>query len=127
MKSTLAVLLATTAVIGALGLPALAGMRGTGDASGHCGAAACAAEIGDADQTLPLIRVSGDNDDDEGGWFRKGKGRDHDDDDDDEDDDDDCDDDDCQGAKGNPAPAGTVAPPANGLFGSGKPPVAVTN
>lgn len=27
----------------------------------------------------------------------------------------------------NPAPAGTVAPPANGLFGNGAPPVAVTN
>jgi len=35
--------------------------------------------------------------------------------------------DDCTGAKGNPAPAGTVAPPANGLFGTGAPPVAVTN
>jgi len=36
------------------------------------------------------------------------------------------DDDDSRGA-GNPAPAGTVAPPQNGLFGTGAPPQAQVN
>ena len=51
-------------------------------------------------------------------------------DDDDDDDDDDCDDDDddeCRGGARNPAPAGTVAPPQNGLFGNGAPPQVQVN
>ena len=45
------------------------------------------------------------------------------------DDDDDCHDDadDCGGRRANPAPAGTVAPPANGLFGTGAPPQVKVN
>ena len=123
MKSTLAVLLVTTAVIGALGLPALAAMRASSGIPAICTSDVCAAVLGDSGQSIPLIRVSGDDDDD-GVRIRRG---DDDDDDDDCDDDDDDDDDDCTGARGNPAPAGTVAPPANGLFGTGAPPVAVTN
>lgn len=38
------------------------------------------------------------------------------------DDDDDDDDDDCGTTARNPAPAGTAAPPQNGLFGNGAPP-----
>lgn len=126
MKSTFAVLLATTAVVGALGLPALAAMRGTGDPAGFCTTGLCAAMFADAGNAAPLIRVSGDDDDDDDDDDTRRR-RSHDDDEDDDDDDCDDDDDDCAGARANPAPAGTVAPPANGLFGNGAPPRAVTN
>ena len=68
----------------------------------------------------PLWLASGGGDDDEDGR-RAGRGGD---DDDDEEDDDGCDDDAggaCAAGAG-PAPAGSVAPPANGLFGSGAAP-----
>jgi hypothetical protein len=71
-----------------------------------------------------------DDDDEHEGWIWWGlwddghrRDRHHDEDDDDEDDDDEDEDDDEGRATGvNPAPAGTVAPPANGLFGDGAPP-----
>lgn len=123
MTPRLALLFTTTALTVALGPPALAAMLSQGTAAHQC-SGVCAAVFSDGASSLPLIRVSGDDDDD-GGWLRRGRGN---------DDDDDCDggdegDDDCAGVggRGNPAPAGTVAPPANGLFGSGAPPVAVTN
>lgn len=123
MTSRLSLLFASTALAVALGLPALAAMQVQGNAQGAC-SGVCAAVFSADDQTVPLIRVSGDDDDDDdGGWIRRG----HDDDDDEDCDDDDDDDDACIGALGNPAAAGTVAPPANGLFGNGAPPVAVTN
>ena len=128
MTSRLSLLFASTALTVALGLPALAAMQAQGNAHDQC-SGVCAAVLSADDQPVPLIRVSGDDDDeDDGGWVR----REHDDDDDedcddDDDGDDDDDDDGCIGALGNPAPAGTVAPPANGLFGNGAPPVAVTN
>ena len=107
MKNRLSLLLASTALTVAIGLPALAAMQ---DPVGSAGLldSVRAAVLGDGDQPMPLVRVSGDDDDDDC---------------------EDDDDDDCKGAgaRGNPAPAGTVAPPANGLFGNGKPPVAVTN
>ncbi len=60
--------------------------------------------------------------------WREGSRLGHDDDDDDDDcDDDDDDDDDCRGGARNPAPAGTVAPPQNGLFGNGAPPQVQVN
>jgi hypothetical protein len=78
-------------------------------------------------RALPLVLVSDDDDDD----HREGEGtrRGDDDDDDDDDDEDDCDDDgnDCRSGTSNPAPAGTVAPPQNGLFGNGAPPKAQVN
>lgn len=120
MTSRFSLLFASTALTVALGLPALAAMQTQGNAADKC-SGGCAAVLNADDLSVPHIRVSGDDDD--GGWVRRG----HDDDDDDEDCDDDDDDDGCTGARGNPAPAGTVAPPANGLFGSGAPPVAVTN
>ena len=123
MTNRLSLLLASTALAVAIGLPALAGMWPAGDGANPCGAGVCASVPDGAHQKMPLIRVSGDDndEDDEGGWLRRG--------DDDDCDDDDDDDDDCRaaGGRGNPAPAGTVAPPANGLFGNGAPPVAVTN
>lgn len=121
MKNRLTLLFTYTALTVAISVPALAGMQAQNSAKGFCDNTVCAALIGDDNQPMPLIRVSGDDDDDENhGWAR----REHD------DDDDDCEDDAActnAGGSGNPAPAGTVAPPANGLFGNGKPPVAVTN
>ena len=121
MTSRLSLLFASTALTVALGLPALAAMQFQGNAQGAC-SGFCATALGADGQPVPLIRVSGDDDDDDdGGWVRRGH---------DDDEDEDCDDDDddaCIGALGNPAPAGTVAPPANGLFSNGAPPVAVTN
>lgn len=113
MKSALALLLAGSGLVAALGLPSLASIRGTSDASASCPAA------NDADHDIRLILVNDDDDDDEHDddrRFRRDRGEDdHDDDDGD------------TGARANPSPAGTVAPPANGLFGNGAPPVAVTN
>jgi hypothetical protein len=141
MTSRFSLLVASTALTVAFGLPVLAAMDAPGATQGQC-SGVCAAVFGADDGDLPLIRVNDDDDDDDdGGWVRRGHDddddgdcddedddEDDDDDDDDHDDDDDDDDDDnCTGTRGNPAPAGTVPPPANGLFGTGAPPVAVTN
>ncbi len=127
MTFRLSLLFASTALTAALGLPALAAMQAQGNAQGGCGGV-CTAISGADDLPVPLIRVSADDDDgDDGGRVRRGYD-DADDEDCDEDEDDDDDDDDaCIGVPGNPAPAGTATPPANGLFGTGAPPVAVTN
>ena len=127
MTSRFSLLFASAALTVTLGLPALAAMQTQGNAQDRC-SGICAAMFGADDRSVPLIRVSGDDDDDDdGGWFRRGHDDDDEDDDEDCDEDDDDDDDACTGALGKPAPAGTVAPPANGLFGNGAPPVAVTN
>lgn len=153
MTSRLSLLFASTVLSAALGLPSLAAAPSQGTAQGRC-AKVCAALFGADDLPLPLVRVSGDDDDDDDEDWEDDDEEEEDDDeegedddeegeDDDEDDDEDadCDDDDgdddgadddgakerCSGAQANPAPAGTVAPPANGLFGTGAPPVAVTN
>jgi hypothetical protein len=123
MMSRPSLLFASTALSVAIGLPALAAAHAEGSTPGLC-PTACARVLGDADHAVPL-RVSDDDDDDHDDGHRARRG--HHDDDDDEDDD--CDDDDgdgCNSARVNPAPAGTAAPPANGLFGNGAPPVAVT-
>lgn len=128
MTSRLSLLFTTTALTVMIGLPALAAMQTRNDEPAAC-TGACVTELRADDGDLPLIRVSGDDDEGEGGWFGRGGDDDDDDDEGDDDEDDDCDDDDCaaSGGRGNPAPAGTVPPPANGLFGNGAPPVAVTN
>jgi len=118
MTSRLSLLFASTALTVALGLPALAAMQTQDNPSDQC-SGVCAAVSGAKDLSEPLLRVSADDDDDSDDGGDCG--------DDDDDDDDDGDGDDCTGANGNPAPAGAVAPPANGLFGTGAPPVAVTN
>lgn len=91
----------------------------------------------DSRDLSPLIFVNDNDDDDDEGEEDDDDEEDEDDDDDrrkgarhEDDDDDDCDDDDdeaCAGGPRNPAPAGSTAPPANGLFGNGAPPKAVTN
>jgi hypothetical protein len=110
MKSTLAVLLASVAVLGALGLPALSALNSN--------------SVGTATSTAPDsgggAMLLADNDDER----RKAARHDHDDDDDDDDDEED----ERRHRPANaPAPAGTVAPPANGLFGNSAPPQVRTN
>lgn len=118
MRTTLTLLAVSTALTAAPGLPALSAAGTTDDLT----AAPVFSLARGSAQPLPLLLASGDDDDDT--VYRRSRG----DDDDDDDDDDECDDDDdCGGSARNPAPAGTVAPPANGLFGNGAPPKAVTN
>jgi hypothetical protein len=72
----------------------------------------------DGRNPLHLLQVSGEDDD----HRRDGRrDRHH------EEDDDDDDDDGPRGGQRNPAPAGTVAPPKNGLFGTGTPPKVQVN
>ena len=116
MKKTLALLAASTALTAAIGVPAWSAMYipdGVGDRP-------FAAVFDEPRQALAATLVSGKDDGDED-RRRSRYDRDEDDDDECDDDDDDDDDDSCRSA-GNPAPAGTVAPPQNGLFGNGAPP-----
>ena len=120
MKSKLSLILTSSAVMMTLALPTLAAIQLQGAGSGLCGGI-CAKGFSSDTPSDQVIPVSGD-DDDGAKWLRRG--HDH---DDDEDCDDDDDDDECAGAKGNPAPAGAVNPPANGLFGTGARPVVITH
>ncbi|MGE5198834.1 MAG: hypothetical protein ACM3H9_04280 [Rhodospirillaceae bacterium] len=124
MTKTFALLAASAALATALGVPAFSALRvGEDDESRPA-----IAFPDDRTRSTPLMLASNDDDDDEHGWresWRRGG-----DDDDDDEEDDDCDDDDdggCRGAAQNPAPAGTVAPPQNGLFGNGAPPQVQVN
>jgi len=115
MKKTLAMLVATTALTAAIGLPVWSAVQAVADAE----APAIAAVFDTAQQALPFVFASNDEGDDDDD--------DESDDDEGEDDDDDCDDDaGCGGVK-NPAPAGSVPPPRNGLFGTGAPPTVQVN
>jgi hypothetical protein len=117
MKKTLVLLAASTALTAALGMPAFSALFPSPE-----DAARPAVQRAD-DGAAPLVLASDDEDDDD-----DDHGRGHDDDDDDDDcDDDDDDDDGCGNAARNPAPAGTVAPPQNGLFGNGAPPQVQVN
>jgi hypothetical protein len=120
MKKTLALLIASTALTTAIVAPAWSAMRAPGDTF----AQTVATVLDDAQAALPLVFVSSDDDDDEH-EYRNGSR--YDDDDDDDCDDDGEDDDECNGSARNPAPAGTVAPPQNGLFGNGAPPQVQVN
>lgn len=106
MKTTLALLAATTALGALFAFTTLDGA--------HAGNRATVSDIA---QQPWVHLVSGDDEDED----------DEDEDDDcEEDDDDEDEDDDC--IPGQPLPpAGTVAPPANGLFGNGTPPKAQVN
>ena len=139
MKKTLTLLVASTALSATFGLAAW-----SGPSAPLYGIPLDAVSAGaDASNTPSLMFVS--DDDDEGrGWLRW-LGDDDDDDDDDDEcedddededdedrrknkyDDDDDDDDDCSGSIDTPAPAGTVAPPQNGLFGTDTPPQVQVN
>jgi len=117
MKLAHAFLLMTTTL--ASGSAVLAAGQGVGPTLG-------AATVSMPLQNAPDGAVTLADGDEEGGWiWQWGE------DDDDEDEDDDCEDDDddncATGAAGNPAKAGTVAPPQNGLFTNGTAPVVKSN
>ncbi len=118
MRKTLTLLVASTALSAGLGLPAWSAPRAPATEDSRPFAALFASD----QDTTALFLVSGDDDDDRGS---RNASRSDDDEDDDEEDDD-CEDGGCNSA-GNPAPAGSVAPPQNGLFGTGAPPKVQVN
>ena len=113
MKKTLTLLVASTAFSMPIVVPA---WSATPPPVGNITSAVFSPSINANENELPLIFVS---DDDERGWSRL-VGREED--DDEEDEEEECDDDECNAGARNPAPAGSVAPPKNGLFGTGAPP-----
>ncbi|MGY9047528.1 hypothetical protein P775_07040 [Puniceibacterium antarcticum] len=117
MRKTLTRLVASTALAAGMGLPAWSAT----DAVGDEGSRLFASVFEMNRDAAPMVLASGDDDHESRGFFRFG-------DDDDDEEDDDCEEDDggCNGAS-NPAPAGTVAPPQNGLFGNGAPPKVQVN
>jgi hypothetical protein len=122
MKKTFALLVASTALTAAIGIPAWSAMR----TPELAGARPFAAIFEGGPDTAPIILASDDDDDDDH-RSRDSVRRSYDDDHDDDDDCDDDDEDDCRGGARNPAPAGSVAPPQNGLFGNGAPPQVQVN
>ncbi|MBB98984.1 MAG: hypothetical protein CML67_05545 [Rhodobacteraceae bacterium] len=116
MKTKLAILAASTALGALIAVPAIGAIK-TLDLDEPYAALSKGAE------TLQhgLLKLASNDDDDHD------ENDDHDDDHDDDDDDDD--DDDYGGRRGgmNAAPAGSVAPPANGLFGTGAAPKVKVN
>lgn len=115
MRKTLSLLVASTALTAAIGLPAWSAVCAPVDG-------AAAQPFTTAQDALPLVLVSDDDDEDDDRDYRRSSRHGDDDDDDCEDDEDDC-----RGGARNPAPAGTVAPPQNGLFGNGAPPQVKVN
>jgi hypothetical protein len=121
MSKILSLLLASAALTAGVGVPAWSAMHlpQQGEA-----VTPMTAVFGSADTTELLVLVDDDDDEDEDGNVKRGTSNDDDDDDDAED----CDDDDgsCGGSAAiQAAPAGTVAPPQNGLFDTGTPQVQV--
>ena len=124
MKKTFTILLASAALTTFVGLPALAAINASDGTGSHARTAAFE-RLADGPRTMQVA----DSDEHDGAW-----GHDEHDDDDDRDyghdDDDDCEDDDHMAtcASGtNPAPAGTTAPPQNGLFANGASPAVQVN
>ena len=115
MTKTLALLLATTAITACATVPASGAFYSNGDDRDG------ATSYYERGASSGKVRFASDDDRYERGDDDDYRGRRED------DDDDECDDDDdynrnCGRA---PAPAGSVAPPSNGLFGNGKPSVNV--
>lgn len=114
MQKTFALLVASTALTIAIGAPGWSATRAPADAD----LGPIAAVLGEGAQALPLVVASDDHENEHRN--RGGSRRGHDDDDGGEDDE--CNDDrindGCRGSARNPAPAGAVAPPRNGLFGN---------
>ena len=119
MPKTLTILIASTAFTALAGLTAWSAMRAPVQTPF---AEAVGQQLRAADDSVRMLLVDDDEDENEGG-SAKGEDDDHgkcgDDDGEDEDS--------CGGAAENPAPAGTVAPPQNGLFGNGTAPKVQAN
>ena len=127
MKKTYTILFASTALAVGAGIPAWSAMQGELWPQASRDAVE---DISNEDATLLFASDDDRRDRDHG--RRLGRGDDDDDhdegdDDDDSDDDDEDDDGYRSGAAAGPAPAGTVAPPSNGLFGSGAAPKVKVN
>ncbi len=119
MTSTLKLFVASAALTAAIGLPAWSAMHVPPPGEIAKPLAATLESGSDAAQFI-LVDDDDDGEDDDAKRKQRHSGSD----DDDDDDDDDCeDDDDCGGAK-TLVPAGTVAPPQNGLFSNGTAPKA---
>ena len=118
MRKTLTLLAASTALAAVIGVPGWSAIH----SARHAGTPPQGASARDDAQTVPRVLASDDDDDDR--RRRDHLRRDRDDDDDDDDDDD-------NGRYGrtqrSPAPAGTVAPPNNGLFLQGSKPKVQVN
>ncbi|KAB6715159.1 MULTISPECIES: hypothetical protein [Roseobacteraceae] len=134
MKKTVPLLVASTALCATLGLPAW-----SGPSAPLFGIPLNAVSAGTDTSNTPSLMFVSDDDNERHGWLRWLGDDDDDDDDECEDDDDDDDDDrrkskygeddddDCGGTTNSPAPAGTVAPPQNGLFNTDTPPQVQVN
>lgn len=109
MTKTLTLLVASTALTAALGLPAWSALH----APAQEGAAASLSRLLAGDDARPLVLV--DDDEGENGGAQMGRRAS---DGEDEEDEDTCEDDDgsCGSRSAAPAPAGSVPPPQNGLF-----------
>jgi hypothetical protein len=126
MKKTLTLLAATTAICAGISAPVWSTIRADSTVQNN-GETPFAALYESGQNAVQVILASSREDDDDDKEYRSGlRERDDDDDTDDECDDDHGgnddggdDDDDCGTSLGNAAPAGTVAPPKNGLFGAG--------
>ncbi|PJN95809.1 hypothetical protein CNY89_06300 [Amaricoccus sp. HAR-UPW-R2A-40] len=116
MRRTLTLLVTSTALTAAIGVPAWSAMHAPDDGSLW----PVAAPIEERTHALHLALASDDDDDSRG--FAQNSRRGH----DDDENDDDCEDD-CPSGARNPAPAGDVAPPQNGLFGNGASPQVQVN
>ncbi len=127
MKRTFAILFASTALTVGVGLPAWSAMH---DAARPQASREAVEDASDEGANLLFASDDSRRDRDHGRRFGRGDDDDdHDEGDDDDSDDDDDDDDDGyrSGAAAGPAPAGTVAPPNNGLFGNGAAPKVKVN
>lgn len=118
VTKTLSLLLASAALTAGLGLPAWSAMHGAAQGD-MLKPIQTLLDSGEKDGLLVLVDDDEDDDDDEGGSLQRGKS--------DDDDEGECDDDEgsCGGVANSPAPAGSVAPPENGLFNGGTPQVQV--
>lgn len=119
MTKTLTLLFASAALTAALGLPAWSAMQAPGTPSISNSIPAVLQQASDG---AKLFLVDDDEDENEGYGTKRNAGR------EDEDDDDGCEEDEGScGSANNPAPAGSAAPPQNGLFGDGAAPKAQVN
>ena len=117
------ILLAVNAALAVLvAVPVMSAIR---TPEGQAGSGWTVQEGASRPEDRPVL-VDDDEDEHEGwiwwGLWDDGQRRDRHHEDDEDDDDEDDDDDEGRATGVNPAPAGTVAPPANGLFGDGAPP-----
>jgi len=114
MTKTLSLLLASAALTAVIGVPAWSAMHTPSQGEA---VTPLAAVYGGTDASSLLVLV--DDDEDEDGNVKRAKSED--------DDEEDCDDDEgsCGAAANAPAPAGSVPPPQNGLFGTATPQVKV--